>query len=136
MRYVLGFAFTTLMDAVLLIQKKRPQWQAGCYNGIGGKIEPQESALAAMVREFKEETGVGTLLGDWHRFAVMQYQDAEIVCYVLRSSEKVKAAHTTTDEEVVLCDSTNLPPGHLKNIRALVELAKLPLVEAVELWLD
>ena len=57
--YVLGFAFTT-DGRVALIQKKRPAWQAGRLNGIGGKVEGTEHSAAAMVREFREETGVDT----------------------------------------------------------------------------
>lgn len=56
-RYVLGFVFNHDASKVLLIQKNRPAWQAGKFNGLGGKIEGQESPLLAMVREFREETG-------------------------------------------------------------------------------
>lgn len=54
--YVLGFLF--VYDYVLLIEKKRPVWQAGKYNGVGGKVEPGETAAQAMIREFKEEVGI------------------------------------------------------------------------------
>lgn len=58
-RYVLGFCFDLDYRDVLLIQKLRPAWQAGRLNGLGGKIEDGagEGALAAMRREFREETG-------------------------------------------------------------------------------
>ncbi len=45
---------------VALIRKTKPEWQAGLLNGIGGKIEPGEGPLVAMVREFREETGCET----------------------------------------------------------------------------
>ena len=54
--YVCGFAFNSDATSVALIRKLRPKWQAGKLNGIGGHIEENESAGAAMVREFKEET--------------------------------------------------------------------------------
>jgi 8-oxo-dGTP pyrophosphatase MutT (NUDIX family) len=44
-------------DRVLLIEKKRPTWQAGRLNLVGGKVEPNETILAAAQREFLEETG-------------------------------------------------------------------------------
>lgn len=56
--YVMGFIFNKAKDKVLLIEKKRPKWQAGHWNGMGGKIEQDdENPLAAMQREIFEETG-------------------------------------------------------------------------------
>jgi 8-oxo-dGTP diphosphatase len=43
---------------VLLVEKKRPVWQTGLLNGIGGKVEAGEEPLVAMHREFVEETGI------------------------------------------------------------------------------
>ena len=53
--YVLGFIFNREKNRVLLIKKKRPEWQAGHWNGIGGKIEKDETPLDAMNRETLEE---------------------------------------------------------------------------------
>lgn len=76
--YVLGFAFSRDGEEVVLIIKQKPDWQKGKLNGIGGKIEPEdESPLHAMIREFKEETGVDTTerIGDalhgWNHFGTM-----------------------------------------------------------------
>lgn len=55
--YVLGFVFNRLMNKVLLVKKKRPEWQAGRWNGIGGKVEADEAPLFSMEREGHEETG-------------------------------------------------------------------------------
>lgn len=73
--YVLGFLFDERFERVVLILKKRPQWQAGRYNGVGGHIEDGEHPMEAMRREFEEETGVNVttwqeylLLGDEKRF--------------------------------------------------------------------
>jgi 8-oxo-dGTP diphosphatase len=43
---------------VLLVEKKRPPWQEGLLNGVGGKVEAGEEPLMAMHREFVEETGI------------------------------------------------------------------------------
>lgn len=69
MRYVVGFMFSEDRSAVALIRKCKPEWQHGKLNGIGGKIEPNEDAVQAMVREFKEETGADTEPGEWKHFA-------------------------------------------------------------------
>jgi 8-oxo-dGTP diphosphatase len=44
-------------DQVLLLNRENPVWM-GCWNGIGGKIEPNERPRAAMQREIQEETGL------------------------------------------------------------------------------
>jgi 8-oxo-dGTP diphosphatase len=56
-QFVVGFAFNEL-ERVLLVEKKRPDWQKGLLNGIGGKIEPGETPAEAMDRECLEETGL------------------------------------------------------------------------------
>lgn len=43
---------------VLLIEKKRPAWQAGRYNLPGGHIEAGETVEEAASRELREETGI------------------------------------------------------------------------------
>lgn len=56
--YVLGFAFAPPVgreEAVLLIEKRRPDWMAGMLNGLGGHIEPGETPADAMKREGGEE---------------------------------------------------------------------------------
>lgn len=72
--YVTGFLFATTprLRWVALILKNRPAWQAGLLNGIGGKVEPEDGSLeAAMVREFREESGIASFVTDWHRFALV-----------------------------------------------------------------
>ena len=48
--------FMTRSQEVLLIHRRRPPNQ-GLWNGIGGHLEPGESALQGMLREIREETG-------------------------------------------------------------------------------
>jgi 8-oxo-dGTP diphosphatase len=39
MRYVLGFMFSSDHSEVALIRKRKPEWQRGKLNGIGGKCD-------------------------------------------------------------------------------------------------
>ena len=58
--YVLGLVFNRDMNKVLLVEKLRPSWQKGHWNGIGGKIEEKdEGPLDAMHREALEEANIG-----------------------------------------------------------------------------
>lgn len=64
-RYCLGFVFSPDFRQVLLIEKRRPKWQEGLLNGIGGKLEGSETAVEAMVRECREETCLEVPEGAW-----------------------------------------------------------------------
>lgn len=82
-QYVVGFLFSEDAEpqTVALIEKKRPGWQAGKLNGIGGHVEPGEEPLAAMVREFKEETGADIPAEQWKYFCKMDGGDWVVWCY-------------------------------------------------------
>lgn len=70
-RYVAGFVFSPSFEQVGLIRKNKPVWQAGLLNGIGGKIEENETPVEAMVREFSEETLSTSSRDQWKQFAVI-----------------------------------------------------------------
>ena len=56
-KYVVGFNLSEELDRVLLMLKKRPDWQRGFLNGVGGHIELGETPDGAMQREYFEEVG-------------------------------------------------------------------------------
>ena len=62
-KYVVGLIFDASLENVILIKKNRPDWQIGKLNGIGGKVEPDETAEDAIVRECFEESDL--MLSDW-----------------------------------------------------------------------
>lgn len=63
--YVLGFIFDKEYEHVVIQTKNRPQNLAGMKNGLGGKIEPKETPLEAIVREVREEGGVSIPAFAW-----------------------------------------------------------------------
>lgn len=100
-QYVLGFAFNLALTQVLMIRKNRPLWQKGLLNGIGGKVEPREIESLAMVREFKEETGVETISLEWIPVADIRGDFGNVGVYkTLLSDQRFDAAKSMTDEEV------------------------------------
>ncbi len=44
-------------NEILLLNRERSSWM-GRWNGIGGKLEPDEEPRSAMIRELEEETGI------------------------------------------------------------------------------
>lgn len=98
-KYVTGFLFSPDKKEVVLIQKNRPDWQRDRFNGVGGKIEQDETPLDAMQREFFEETGV--YIEDWQEFAVINGPDYE-VSFHFAISGKYNQVKTKTDEKIFI----------------------------------
>lgn len=120
-RYVLGFAFDDTGENVVLIRKTKPAWQAGKYNGVGGKIEAWESAHKAMIREFEEETSV--YCADWVNFARMIGPDWECECFYV-FSDSVRANVTTTTAEQVVVVRADFLPQTISNVPWLIAAAR------------
>ncbi len=70
--YVVGFLFDENRDYVVLIEKNKPDWQKGYLNGVGGKIENNETPIECMIREFKEEAGI--TVNDWSIFMEAEHR--------------------------------------------------------------
>lgn len=124
--YVLGFLFSNAPEfsRVVLIRKKKPEWQAGKLNGVGGKVEKGETALDAMRREFLEECGVKK--ENWVPFALLDYPDARVWCFAAEDGMLLDGAvRTMTDEEVVVCPSMSpwRLKGRLPNLSYLIPMA-------------
>jgi len=124
MRYVAGLLFDADADRVALVRKNRPAWQAGKLNAIGGKIEPGETALAAMVREFGEETGV-VLPGEaWRPVAILSGPDFE-VHFFAAFDDVIGAVRTVEDEEIVVTTTAEamVDAALIPNLRVIIPIA-------------
>lgn len=95
--YVLGFLFMHYNTEVVLIRKNKPEWQKGLLNGVGGKIEPGENPMEAMIREWREETG--TDVTDWHRYVTMDFSGATVYVFKCQMVGCVEV-QSATDEQV------------------------------------
>lgn len=89
--YVLGFAFSEDLRHVVLLEKAKPEWAAGMWNGLGGKQEKGETPVQAMVREFMEECGVHIPGEEWKLMGAFQRQGWFVECFCARSDEVFKA---------------------------------------------
>jgi 8-oxo-dGTP diphosphatase len=106
--YVVGFLFNGAIfqdgrysqgaTSVALIKKNRgPADMAGKLNGIGGKIEPGETPLVAMKREFFEETNA--YIQGWTKFCELSGNDWTVHFFRV-FPEYFIDIKTTTDEVV------------------------------------
>lgn len=128
--YVLGFAFSRNKEKVVLINKLRPDWQKGSLNGVGGKVEPEDLGIHfAMVREFKEETGVATEEDMWNHFATMTFENdvmggvAKVYCFRMFSNI-INQVKTVEEEEVEIISLVNLQGRKvIKNLDILIPAA-------------
>lgn len=121
--YVAGFLFDVKREEVALVIKKKPDWQKGKANGIGGKVEPTDKSIHhAMEREFKEETGVSIPHSDWDNYATIKGED--YICHFFRAFDNVIAYVETTEEEITTINVDALDTlSHIPNLRWLIPLA-------------
>ena len=120
-KYVTGFLFSPDRQSVVLIHKNRPEFQAGKINGVGGKIEKDETPLMAMRREFFEETGVE--IENWREFAVINGPDYEVYFHC-SISEKYISVESKTDEQVFSYELSKLQELNvIPNTRWLIPMA-------------
>lgn len=119
-QYVAGFLFSKDKKSVALIQKLKPEWQCGLFNGIGGKIEDGETPLDAMRREFREEAGVD--IQEWMMFCELRWRGG--VVYFFRATGDLSGLVTMTEEQVRRIPVEFLP-GHktVPNLAWLVPMA-------------
>jgi len=97
--YVAGFMFSPDMENVVLIEKNKPEWQKGKYNAIGGKVEPGEQPINAMVREFQEETTCSTQESDWKPLCKIGTHEYAVHFFYC-TSEKWSDCISAEEEEV------------------------------------
>lgn len=118
--YVVGFLLDRKRKLVVLIEKKKPEWQVGFLNGVGGHIESNETPCEAMEREFKEETGLE--VWGW---------DHAITLTIIKSKERVfffsadwpkSPVQTTTDERIFIANYDQLPENSLLSVKWAIQL--------------
>lgn len=121
--YVVGFLFSPDNAQVCLIRKKRPPWQAGRLNGVGGHIEQGETPAAAMRREFEEEAGLSL---EWRYYALLWGTEYRLFCFTAVSPSPIGChdIRPLTDEVPGWWIADYLPDSVLPNLRWLVPMAK------------
>lgn len=136
-KYVAGLMFSKDSSQIALVVKNKPDWQKGLLNGIGGKIEDSDTnSLCAMMREFKEETGV--IHEGWELFLTMgsgtgnsedgdrtqQYSEGWSVDFYRAFTDKVFDCTTKEAEEIKILEVNNaLCSMTIDNLKWIIHLA-------------
>ena len=123
--YACGFLFSPDRKRVLLIRKRRPAWQAGKLNGLGGKVEPGETPLQAMRREFREEAGVD--MAEWQEVLTLSGADdagsgVGWRGHFFRAFGDLEAPRSITDEQLERHAVDALPHDVIPNLRWMIPL--------------
>jgi 8-oxo-dGTP diphosphatase len=121
--YVLGFCMEEKTGEVLLMERRKKDWQENKVNGVGGRIEVGESPDQAMIREFTEETGVDSSNFSWRRFCHLSDERGWIVhCFV--GVGDISNASDITNEGILLKVSpNNIPNNVVDNLKWLIPMA-------------
>ena len=119
-KYVVGFLFSPDKKSVVLIKKIRPTFQAGLFNGVGGKIEIGETPIQAMTREFFEETGL--TINNWEEYCILQ---GDCIVNVFKAiDENYKLVKSQTDENVSIHNVCSIPLLKvMPNLKWLIPMA-------------
>lgn len=131
--YVAGFLFDYPINNVVLIKKTHPDWQAGKYNAVGGKVNENETPIHAMQRQFSEEAGLW--LDKWDKFLILNGDNYEV--HFFRSfckPEEILLAQTVT-EETILITQINRLPEVIPNLKYLIPMALDPEIRTSSIYL-
>lgn len=133
-KYVCGFLFDKSLNLVVLIEKQSPEWQKDKWNGVGGKIEPGETPLQAMIREFKEEAGMDVT--DWKQYCVIRGRNSEITFfYSVMDAEYLMNVKTMTKEQLGIWSLARVSMWSfplLPNIRWILPMALVAIKDKPE----
>lgn len=97
--YVTGFLLSTSGDEVLLVRKKRPIWQAGLWNGLGGRIYSGENWARAMDRKAQDEAGVQVT---WRKITAIVWNEVCVHFYAACCDRSLRRWSQKGDEELAI----------------------------------
>lgn len=117
--YVLGLVFNQDHTKILLIEKLRPDWMKGYWNGIGGKIEEGEDPNDAMNRESKEECGHTYV---WVHTITFTCPGGTVFVYAATCPAPDIDFEQIEDEELMIWHTYALPGKLMGNLKWIIPL--------------
>lgn len=126
--YVLGFAYWRKHAVALIYKTRGPSNLHHKWNGIGGKLEAGENVYEAMVREFKEETGLDTDITRWRKFSTASSDYFTMHCLSIDIEGDFPVIKNTEegDEEVAWFTIDDIPNNINDNLLYLIPMGLDP----------
>lgn len=124
-KYVAGLLFSEDKGRVCLILKNKPEWQAGKFNAIGGKIEGSELPKKAMEREFLEETGILISASRWRDWMNLTDRRNYIVSfqYAYATEDELRGVRQMESEKPSVFNVKSLPNNLIPNLNWIIQMA-------------
>lgn len=121
---VCGFVFDANRKSVVLLYKTSgPLAVLNRWNGVGGKVEGDETSRYAMQREFAEEAGVETRLEDWVPFMSLTDGIHFKVHFFYLVDEEIFNRSRQNEEEAVGKFLVERLPTVIPNLRWIIPMA-------------
>lgn len=99
-KFCMGFIFDLRQERVLLIKKRATDpYNPNKWNGVGGKIERNETSVDAMIRETKEEVNLSIPINDWFHDCFIT-DDNQYIIDVFFAISDINKAEALTDENI------------------------------------
>ena len=123
--YTVGLLFSENRDNVILINKTKPEWQRGKLNGVGGKMENNETPSQCIEREFEEEAGLK--ISNWELFTTLT-DNQNWTVFFFRSFtpfDNLLKCQSMTKEKIQICDisAREWPTNLIENLTWMIPLA-------------
>lgn len=123
-KYTVTFLFSPEFELVWLITKQKPEWQKGCLNGIGGKIEEGETPSYSAVRELKEESGITVYENELTEIGQMigtnnDGSEFQVFIFAGTTTEVLKSQEIEEVDLYRVCDITSMKT--IENVPMLIE---------------
>ena len=118
--FVLGLIFNKSKTRILLVEKNKPEWMAGHWNGIGGKVEDNETPMRAIERECLEEISYSYSFE--HVITFVCPGGTAFVFKAICVGDDIKF-NQTEDEELRAWLLENLPTEMMTDLRWIIPLS-------------
>lgn len=106
---------------VLLVRKNSPDWQKGLYNGVGGKVEDDETPLQTMIKNCEAKLGATIL--NWRILDGKILENGVEILYFLTilDENEIDKLQSQTDERAELFLIKKLPKNILQDLKIQIE---------------
>lgn len=138
MEYVVGFVTDGVGHALLLRKADNCKFEfmRGKLNGVGGAIEPNETPLQAMRREWAEETKLPDT--PWRHFCTLHTEGGTVYMFHASSRQYIQSwihlVQPRPEEPCINMPIADIAPTNaVVNVRWLIEMARTN-SEPIECW--